>query len=102
MWQTIAFQVLTLLAVFATANVEKTIFTAPEAILIPHVQPNLDQLNLESLTASATTLRRKLKAAFPTPDVPQGPASWFLLDSLVEGQRHEVRICWLATVSVAY
>lgn len=81
------------------ANVEKTIFIAPKAIEIYQSQPNLNQLNLETLTPSKPTLRRQITAAFPTLDDSHGPASWFLLDALREGARHEVRVCWLATVS---
>lgn len=83
----------------ASANVEKRIFLAPGETTIPQNQLNLDQLHLETLTPARPILRRQLKAAFPTGNEPQGPASWFLLDSLSQHQRYEIRVCWLATVS---
>ncbi len=82
----------------AWANVEKRIFSAPESVLIPQGQPNLDQLRLDTLTPYNSTLRRQLKAAFPTSTDPEGPATWYLLDSLVDQRRYELRVCWLATV----
>ena len=81
-------------------NVEKTIFIAPQAIQIPQQHPNLEDLNLESLSASDSELRRQLPAAFPKPTSPKGFEAWFLLDRLTEHQRYEVRICWAATVSL--
>ena len=82
----------------AHCNVEKSIFSAPEVLVIPRLQPSFDQLRLETLTPSKSTLRRQLRAAFPTSTDPQGPASWFLLDSLSANCRYELRVCWLATV----
>lgn len=79
-------------------NVEKIIFSAPESLIIPQVQPNLDQLKLDTLTPSKSTLRRQLEAAFPTSTDPEGPATWYLLGSLVDKRRYEIRVCWLATV----
>ena len=80
-------------------NVEKTIFLAPEAIHIPQQHPNLDDLSLEALSPLNATLRRQLPAAFPKPGFTQGKEAWFLLNSLKQHQRYEVRICWAATVS---
>lgn len=80
----------------ASANVEKTIFRAPEAINIPQEPPNLDHLQLKVLTPSTSTLRTQLAASFPQSNSP-GTVSWFLLDELRPEQRHEVRVCWLAT-----
>ena len=84
----------------AHGNVEKTIFLAPEAIQIPQQHPNLQDLNLETLTPSKSQLRRQLPAAFPKPASPKGAEAWFLLDKLTQHQRYEVRICWAATVSL--
>ena len=84
------------------ANVEKTIFTAPEAVNIPQQQPSLASLHLEILNPIATNLRRELPAAFPLPDSPKGTETWFLLDGLRQYQRYEVRICWPATVCVLF
>lgn len=85
----------------SSANVEKTIFLAPEAIEIPQDPPNLDNLHLKLLTPFQSTLRTQLAASFPQPNSP-GTVSWFLLDELQPGQRHEVRICWLATQPTAF
>lgn len=97
MWLAIPAQVVLIWTAITVANVEKTIFLAPEALGIPSNQLNLDQLQLEVLTPSATALRRQLRAAFPTPTEPEGPTSWFFLDSLKPSQRYELRVCWLAT-----
>ena len=99
MWHAIAAYILIISVALAAANVEKTIFQAPEAIEIPQSQLSLEQLQLETLTPTTSVLRRQLRAAFPTLDEPEGPSSWFLLDSLNPYQRHEVRVCWLATVN---
>ena len=80
------------------ANVEKTIFVAPEAIQIPQVHPNLDDLHLNILTPENSTLRTHLPASFPKSPGSRGTISWFLLDNLQRKQRHEVRVCWPATV----
>ena len=79
-------------------NVEKTIFLGPEAIHIPQQHPNLDDLNLEVLSPTASRLRRRLPAAFASLENPQGTQAWFLLDRLKQDQRYEVRICWAAIV----
>lgn len=78
------------------ANVEKTIFLAPEAIKISQHPPNLETLHLEALTPFNHTLHTQVPASFPNPDS-RGTVSWFLLDKLQQEQRHEVRICWTAT-----
>lgn len=81
------------------ANVEKTIFIAPEAIHIPLQHPNLDDLHLDVLTLSQPSLRTHIPASFPKSPDTRGTTSWFLLDELRQEQRHEVRVCWAATVS---
>ncbi|KAK8212737.1 hypothetical protein IWZ01DRAFT_434114 [Phyllosticta capitalensis] len=90
---------LVLSAIFSTAiaNVEKTIFTAPAAVTLPNVRPNLQDLRLTSLTPVEHTLRADLPVRFPTAQHPRGEQSWFLLSGLEQGQRYEVRICWPAT-----
>lgn len=83
----------------SVANVEKTIFLAPEAIHVPQEHPNLDDLHLDVLTPSNYMLRTQIAASFPDPPSSKGLESWYLLDELRQEQRHEVRICWAATVS---
>jgi len=82
----------------SVANVEKTIFLGPEAIHVPQQHPNLDDLRLDVVTPSRSTLRTQLAASFPKLPEPKGTESWFLLDDLRQEQRYEVRICWVATV----
>lgn len=90
---------LTLGISLASANVEKTIFLGPEPVNIPNQQPSLSTLNIDTLTPEDWSLRTHLDATFPTEEFKRGSSSWFILDNLTEGQRYEVRICWLATVS---
>lgn len=90
---------LTLGISLASANVEKTIFLGPEPVNIPNQQPSLSTLNIDTLTPEDWSLRTHLEATFPTEGFKRGSSSWFILDNLTEGQRYEVRICWLATVS---
>ncbi|KAG6359792.1 hypothetical protein INS49_010844 [Diaporthe citri] len=93
---------LTLGISLASANVEKTIFLGPEAVNIPDQQPSLSSLNIDTLTPEGWSLRTHLEAIFPTEESERGRSSWFLLDNLTEGQRYEVRICWLATQPTAF
>ncbi|ROW02575.1 hypothetical protein VPNG_07883 [Cytospora leucostoma] len=86
-----------ILTPLATANVEKTIFLGPEPVNIPHQHPTLSDLNIDSLTPETWSLRTHLEAIFPTEDLTKGKSTWLILDNLSEGQRYEVRICWLAT-----
>lgn len=93
-----------LLAVFAStvlANTEKTIFITPEAQKFPD-DASLDNLLLERVTRSQSSLRTYLNATFPTDDAPKGTETWMLLEDLTPGQRHEVRICWLATQPTSF
>ncbi|KAF2168134.1 hypothetical protein M409DRAFT_53447 [Zasmidium cellare ATCC 36951] len=85
-----------LFATAALANTEKTIFIAPSAITLPDAEPQLDALNLDTLTYSHSKLRRSLNVAFPSEEAARGLDSWYLLRGLNEGQRYEVRICWAA------
>ena len=85
------------LAFLAVANVEKTIFIAPQPLTIPTVDPTLDDLGLDRLSPSSPVLRPRINATFPTNESP-GTDSWYFLENLNPGQRYEVRVCWLATV----
>ena len=80
------------------ANVEKTIFRAPNPTTIPSTDPVLDDLGLERLSPLDPVLRNALNASFPSETAPLGTESWFFLENLNPGQRYEVRICYLATV----
>jgi hypothetical protein len=82
------------------ANVEKTIFLGPSAVVIPDVQPNLDGLRLHTLTHTQTILPTQLRVQFPSKLLPHGLESWYLLQNLEVGRRYEVRVCWPATVSM--
>lgn len=93
---------LTLGISLASANVEKTIFLGPEPVNIPDQQPSLSSLNIDTLTPEDWSLRTHLEAIFPTTESERGRSSWFILDNLTEGQRYEVRICWLATQPTAF
>ena len=81
------------------ANVEKTIFCAPEAVDVSVDHSSLHQLALDVLTPFDTTLQTDLDASFPTLAEPFGNDTWLLLEDLSQDQRYEVRICWAATVS---
>ncbi|THW05652.1 hypothetical protein D6D26_02028, partial [Aureobasidium pullulans] len=85
------------LAAPAIANVEKTIFTAPESITFGDARPNLLDLHLVSLSPKKLAIRTALPVVFPTEEYPRGLSSWYLLGGLRPGQRYEVRICWAAT-----
>ena len=80
-------------------NVEKIIFLGPEPIRVPQQPPNLQDLYLDTISPSTSTLRLKLPAAFPKPNAVRGEAAWFLLEGLRQHQRYEIRICWAAIVS---
>lgn len=83
----------------AAANVEKTIFVAPLPWTVPAENAAIDDLGLDRLSPADFMLRTHLNASFPTDDQPYGTESWFYLEDLTPGQRYEVRICWMATVS---
>jgi hypothetical protein len=87
------------LASIAQANTEKTIFVAPGSISLPNVHPGLDDLCLDVLSPHNSSLHVQLPVAFATSDAPRGIQSWYLLDRLRPGQRYELRLCWVATVS---
>lgn len=82
----------------ATANTEKVIFVAPQSISVPIYEPSLSDLNLRILTSQENSVRTKLPRRFRNSAEPLGPASWYFLSSLNEGQRYELRVCWPATV----
>ncbi|KAF2443841.1 hypothetical protein P171DRAFT_415614 [Karstenula rhodostoma CBS 690.94] len=79
------------------ANVEKTIFLGPSAIVLPNVRPGIDELDVDTLEpAELPILATQLSVKFPTESAPRGLDSWYLLRGLEEGRRYEVRICWPA------
>jgi hypothetical protein len=82
------------------ANTEKTIFEAPSSIHIPNVHPGLDSLCLDVLSPHNSSLHVQLPVAFPSIERPRGTQSWYLLNRLRPGQRYELRVCWVATVSI--
>ncbi|KFZ19852.1 hypothetical protein V501_00469 [Pseudogymnoascus sp. VKM F-4519 (FW-2642)] len=86
----------------AIANVEKTIFIAPSALTIPLDHPTFENLHLQTLSPENSTIRTQLHSEFPSDTFPRGPASWFILSDLTEGQRYEVRICWPATKPTSF
>ncbi|OBT68120.1 hypothetical protein VE03_01467 [Pseudogymnoascus sp. 23342-1-I1] len=86
----------------AIANVEKTIFIGPSALTIPLDHPTFENLQLQTLSPENSTIRTQLHSEFPSHTYPRGPASWFLLSDLTEGQRYEVRICWPATKPTSF
>lgn len=80
------------------ANVEKTVFLGPAAVVVSHVHPSLNDLRLHTLNHSHTILPTQLPVRFPSKPAPHGLDSWYLLQHLEPGRRYEVRICWPATV----
>lgn len=83
----------------AGANTEKAIFLAPEAIHFPETTPSLDNLRLHTITHTRSSIRTSISVEFPAgEDDINGAESWYLLRTLKEGQRYEVRVCWAATV----
>jgi len=100
---------LILLAVvnIASANVEKAIFLGPAPVNIPLQKPTISDLRLDGLTPEKNSLRLQLPRSFPSADgasekAIRGQASWFLVDSLIGGQRYEVRTCWSALEPTAF
>lgn len=82
-------------------NVEKVIFSAPASrTAIP--DESINNLLLNSLDPDNKVLRTFVNASFPTTGRPKGETTWFLLRDLNPGQRHEVRICWVATQPTAF
>ncbi|KAK8133673.1 hypothetical protein PG984_005685 [Apiospora sp. TS-2023a] len=91
-----------LLATLVAANTEKAIFLAPNNINIPSAHPNLDDLQVDTLTPDKWAIRTHLQAQFPTDSAKYGKPTWLVLDQLIEGQRYEVRVCWAATQPTAF
>ncbi|KAL1843655.1 hypothetical protein VTJ49DRAFT_637 [Mycothermus thermophilus] len=83
------------------ANTEKTIFLGPDPSA-SSVSEELSTLHLDILNPDNWSLRTRLRAEFPSPELPQGAATWFILDGLTPGQRYEVRVCWPATQPTAF
>lgn len=82
----------------AIANVEKTIFSAPDSVAFGNARPSLVDLNLITLSPKKLAVRTSLPVIFPSQEYPHGLQSWYLIHGLRAGQRYEVRICWAATV----
>lgn len=97
-------------AITVLANVEKVVFLGPKAVNIPSQHPTLSDLHLDVLdpgnssSSKGWSIRTNISAAFPPKltypedENLKGKQTWLLLDNLIEGQRYEVRICWVATV----
>lgn len=83
------------------ANVEKTIFKAPDSISVPQ-DAAIDNLLLTRLHPGKLSTRTFLKASFPTDERPHGDETWLLAEGLNPGQRYEIRVCWLATQPTAF
>ncbi|CAD0112737.1 unnamed protein product [Aureobasidium uvarum] len=77
------------LAVPAIANVEKTIFTAPDSTNFGDARPNLMDLQLDILSSKKLSVRTALPVIFPTEKHPRGLSSWYTLENLRPGQRYE-------------
>lgn len=94
---------ITACAALVAANAEKVIFLGPPAVPIPLTSPTLADLNLQTLTPAASSVRTNLSRVFPNDGASSGQekghSTWLLLDGLTEGQRYELRVCWAATVS---
>ncbi|KAF2742907.1 hypothetical protein M011DRAFT_411578 [Sporormia fimetaria CBS 119925] len=84
-----------------TANVEKTIFTAPASGDVSSSSIDLVHFRLDALSSAHSFIpsarRTRLPVQFPSPQAPRGLESWYVLQDLEEGRRYEVRICWPAT-----
>ncbi|KAE8449705.1 hypothetical protein EG329_007480 [Mollisiaceae sp. DMI_Dod_QoI] len=80
-------------------NTEKIIFLAPSNLPVPVEHPTLEDLQLEALSPHHWSLRTHIETEFPTNSSKYGKPSWYLLQTLQEGRRYEVRICWAATVN---
>ena len=86
--------------IFVDANVEKIIFMSPEEdSSSSHVLTGSQLAHLEALSPSKPSIRRKLHAKFDhSPSLQEPSEAWILLSDLTVSQRHEVRVCWPATV----
>lgn len=82
------------------ANTEKILFVAPSSVQLPRERPDLDDLCLDTLSPAQPSLSTSLPVVFPTTESPNGTESWYLLDYLMPRDRYELRVCWLATVSL--
>ncbi|VUC23890.1 unnamed protein product [Clonostachys rosea] len=85
------------LTTLTSANVEKVIFLGPATVNIPLQKPTLSDLNLHTLTPETTgnTIRTRLARQFLQEGI-DPTVTWLLLDTLTEGQRYELRVCWAA------
>lgn len=73
----------------ARANTEKVIFTSQEY----GIDPELSPIALAKLTPADGILTTSIAATRGT-----GNVTWYILDELEAGRRHELRACWSATV----
>ncbi|RMZ83975.1 hypothetical protein DV737_g1286, partial [Chaetothyriales sp. CBS 132003] len=92
----VQWSILCLLCHLAHANVEKLVFSAPQAGPLPS-DASIDNLLLPTLSAQNSSLRTFLNASFPTRHSPKGTQTWVLLEHLTPGRRYEVRVNWIAT-----
>lgn len=95
------FVLVTTLIQIVVANVEKTIFVAPDHLTVPK-DASIDKLLLTPLNPDRLKFRTHLNASFPTDEKPHGEDTWALLEGLTPGQRYELRVCWLATQPTAF
>ena len=92
-------------ATVVQANVEKTIFKAPDSTALPDDASQaaaLDSLLLMTLHPDNLVVRTHLNASFPKDQTPHGEETWALLEGLTPGQRYELRVCWLATQPTSF
>jgi hypothetical protein len=83
----------------ALGNTEKVIFLGPPPVHLAFTYPSLDYSRLKALDPNNNTIRMYLEAESSTSAFRSGKSSWLILRNLTESQRHEVRVCWAATVS---
>lgn len=81
-------------------NVKKVVFLGPgQTRAFSYALDTRLRTSLESLSSDQPRLRRKLHAKFPlSPSLGEPSEAWFLLSKLAHRKRHEVRVCWPATV----
>ncbi|KAI5303142.1 hypothetical protein KEM56_007866 [Ascosphaera pollenicola] len=94
----VAFCLVSCLVCLASASIEKTIFIAPPKTPLSAKEANLAS-SLSWLMPDSHMKRTHIPVIFSPLDAerPAGTETWFYLSELTPGQRHEVRVCWLAT-----
>ncbi|KAF2858635.1 hypothetical protein K470DRAFT_283155 [Piedraia hortae CBS 480.64] len=83
------------------ANTEKTVFKAPISTVVVDGRPGFEDLRLDTLSPTRSTLRLTVPVVFPTEEHPSGLDSWFLLHGLEPERQYEVRVCWAAVQPTA-